>query len=168
MNCFGDKEKICCFFGHRKVENPINVKEILCGKIEDLIIRDGVRIFLFGSKSEFDDLCYETVTKLKEKYSFIQRIYIATEVDSEIGDYKKYLLKLYDKVYLPKGIFRAGKSVYIQRNRNMIENSGICLFYYNENYSPKSEKGFEKKSGTKIAYKYAKSKGKKIINIFEK
>ncbi len=112
MSCFGDKEKVCCFFGHRKIGKSKSVKENLYKKIENLIVRDGVKTFLFGSKSEFDDLCYETVTKLKEKYSCIQRIYIATEIDSEIGDYKKYLLKLYDKVYLPKEISRAGKSVY--------------------------------------------------------
>ena len=41
----------------------------------------------------------------------------------------------------------------------MIDNSEYCLFYYNENlYKNKS-------SGTKLAYNYAISKNKTIINV---
>ena len=54
----------------------------------------------------------------------------------------------------------------------MIDDSDFCVFYYNEKYQPQRRKEskrsirtYQPKSGTKIAYDYAKRKNKKIINI---
>jgi len=55
----------------------------------------------------------------------------------------------------------------------MIDDSDYCLFYYNEQYVPPKRKtagglgDYQPKSGTAIAYKYAKRK-KKIIKNFYK
>ncbi len=56
----------------------------------------------------------------------------------------------------------------------MIDASDICIFYYNESYQPPLRKNSKKdytsyqpKSGTGIAFAYAKQKKKKIINLFE-
>ena len=38
-----------------------------------LILKENVRIFNFGSRSDFDTLCHSIVTDLKEKYNNIQR-----------------------------------------------------------------------------------------------
>lgn len=40
------------------------------------LIKSGVTEFIFGSKSEFDDLSYQIVSKLKEKYPNIIRIFL--------------------------------------------------------------------------------------------
>lgn len=57
----------CCFIGHRKInrtpELQERLKQILCELIEN-----GVTVFIFGDHSEFDTLCYETVTRLRETY----------------------------------------------------------------------------------------------------
>ena len=58
-----DKEKTCCFFGYRKIDETAELKNKLCGIIENLIVNEKVDTFLFGSKSQFDDLCHKTVTK---------------------------------------------------------------------------------------------------------
>ena len=63
-----EEKKTCCFFGHRKVPNAVEIKNKVYKEVENLIANKGVCIFLFGSKSEFDDLCHEVVTELKEKY----------------------------------------------------------------------------------------------------
>ena len=63
-----DKEKTCCFFGHRKIDETAELKDELCGIIENLIINENVDTFFFGRKSQFDDLCHEIVTDLKEKH----------------------------------------------------------------------------------------------------
>jgi len=55
-----------CFFGHRKIDETDELKNILCGIIEHLIVNEKVDTFLFGSKSEFDSLCLKTVTELKK------------------------------------------------------------------------------------------------------
>ncbi len=67
--------KSCCFIGHRKIENADQVKEKLTAVISQLI-GQGVTVFYFGSRSEFDDLAWEVVTELKETHQDIKRIYI--------------------------------------------------------------------------------------------
>ena len=67
-------EKTACFFGHRKIEASDGLKTILYEEIEKLITVDGIVTFLFGSKSQFDNLCYKIVTELKSKYPDIRRI----------------------------------------------------------------------------------------------
>ena len=68
-----DKEKTCCFFGHRKIDETEELKNKLSEIIENLIVNENVDTFLFGSKSQFDDLCHKIVTELKEKYPHIRR-----------------------------------------------------------------------------------------------
>ena len=60
--------KVCSFFGHRKIEITKELKQKVKEVIEDLIVNHNVLTFLFGSRSEFDSLCHEVVTKLKEKF----------------------------------------------------------------------------------------------------
>ena len=59
--------KVCCFIGHRKIEKSVEltrrVRDVICNLIEN----KRVATFLFGSRSEFDDLCYSIVTKLQKK-----------------------------------------------------------------------------------------------------
>lgn len=59
------------------------------------------------------------------------------------------------------------------RNQEMIENSDICVFYYNKDYLPPKRKApnklmpdYQPNSGTAIAYAYAVQKRKQIYNMF--
>ena len=58
--------KVCCFIGHRKIEKSIELKQRVEETIKDLIENKGMNIFLFGSRSEFDDLCHSIVTELQK------------------------------------------------------------------------------------------------------
>lgn len=56
----------------------------------------------------------------------------------------------------------------------MIMASDICIFYYNKDYQPKRRKEskhsigtYQPKSGTRIAYEFAISKKKEIVNLYE-
>ncbi|MBQ4132051.1 MAG: DUF1273 family protein [Clostridia bacterium] len=147
----------CCFFGHRTSPKTEELKKQLSGIIENLIITEKVDTFLLGSKSNFNDLCLETLTEIKEKYPNIKRVYVRAEYPNINDEYKKYLLKSYEDTYFPKNIIGAGRSVYIKRNCEMINNSKFCIIYYNEQHLPKT-----RKSGTKIALDYAKKQGKNI------
>lgn len=60
-----DTDKVCCFLGHRKIDETEELKNNLCGIIENLIVNEKIDTFLFGNKSEFDDLCHKIVTDLK-------------------------------------------------------------------------------------------------------
>ena len=70
----------------------------------------------------------------------------------------------YEETYFPKKITKAGKSIYIERNFEMIDKSKYCITYYDEFYQPPQKR----KSGTKIAYEYAIKKKRTVINSFLK
>ena len=154
------KEKSCCFFGHRTINETDELRERLREIIEKLIIENSVDTFLFGSKSRFNSLCQETVTKIKEKYPHIKRVYVRAEYPYINEDYKQYLLESYEDTYYPEKIRGSGRASYIERNYEMIDNSNYCIVYYDESTAPTI-----RKSGTKIALDYAIKKGKEIINI---
>ncbi len=154
-------EKTCCFFGHREIRETEELKIRLYETIEKLIVDENVDTFLFGSKSRFDDLSYEIVTKLKEKHSHIKRMYVRAEYPYIDANYKAYLLQRYEDTYYPEKIMNAGRAAYVKRNYEMIDNSDFCIVYYDEFHAPTA-----RKSGTKIALDYAKRKKKRIIVFF--
>ena len=164
---------LACFIGHKNIER----NEELISSLEKIVvtlIEKGVTTFLFGSKSEFDDLSWEVVTKLKEKYIHIKRIYVRAIYPYIDKSYEEYLLKYYEETYFPAQLENAGKYAYIERNYEMINLSTYCIFYYNENYIPPIEESTKnnllpppkRHSGTKIAYNYAIKKKKQIINLY--
>ena len=159
------KEKTCCFIGHRKIEGENELKDKLYDIVEKLIVNEHVDTFLFGSKSVFDKLCLKVVTSLKDKYPHIKRIYVRAEFQYINDDYKEYLLQSYDDTFYPEKISGSGRAAYVERNKIMIDSSGICVMYYNENYTPQPKKATssQPKSGTKIAYEYARKKEKNSI-----
>ncbi len=163
-----------CFIGHRTIEKKEELAFLLKETILTLINKN-VTIFLFGSKSEFDDLAWKIVTELKATYPFIKRVYVRSTHQFIDKTYEEYLLKSYEETYFPLHIANAGKYSYIERNYEMINNSTFCVFYYNKNYVPQLKQNRKNKmlqqsspnSGTKIAYNYALKKKKIIINLYK-
>ncbi|MBQ7012117.1 MAG: hypothetical protein IJN63_10455 [Clostridia bacterium] len=150
----------CCFFGHRNVLETEELKNKVYGIVEKLIVQEKIDTFLFGSRSNFNSLCLEAVTKIKSKYPHIKRIYVRAEYPTISDDYKAYLLESYDDTYYPEKILRAGKAVYVERNFEMIRNSRFCVVCCEH-----SESMSTKKSGTVIAVNYAEKLKKEIIRI---
>lgn len=70
-----EKHKTCSFFGHRKISMSGNIKQKIKEQVEELIVRCDVQTFLFGSNSNFNDICHLVVSELKEKYRNIKRIF---------------------------------------------------------------------------------------------
>ena len=168
------KEHTCCFFGHRKINITDELIRRLKETIEYLITEKKVDTFLFGSKSEFNELCLRVVTDVKNKYSHIRRIYVRAEFPYIDENYTAYLLRKYEHTYYPESIINSGKLVYLERNCEMIDNSSYCVVYYDENNLPprtKSSKNgvsdYQPNSGTKMAYNYAMKKKLMVINLAE-
>lgn len=165
-------ENTCCFFGHRKINLTEDLKSKLRVTMEKLIVDEKVDMFLFGSRSDFDDLCYEIVTELKEKHPHIKRVYVRAEYPFIDESYRNYILESYEDTYYPERMENAGRASYVERNQEMINQSDVCVVYYDENYAPPRRRNsrrdladYQPKSGTKIAYDYAVRKGKTIINV---
>lgn len=162
----------CCFLGHRKIDETPELMEKLSITIENLIVNENVDTFLFGSKSDFDNLCHKIVTETKEKYAHIKRVFVRSAFPDVAESYEAYLLKSYEETYFPERMRNAGRASYVERNKEMINKSDFCVFYYDENYLPprrkNSKKGlsdYQPKSGTAVAYTYAFQKKKNIINV---
>ena len=166
----------CCFIGHRKIRNCDKIFGRVERVVKSLIEDRGFDTFLFGSRSEFNDLCYEVVSSLKEQYPQIKRVYVRGEFQYIDDKYKeKYFLKYHEDSYLPNRCSVGSRASYIERNREMIDSSDICVFYYDKSYTPERQvlshrgkflKYSSKTSGTKLAFDYAMMKHKEIINVF--
>lgn len=153
------KSRTCCFFGHRSITVTPDLTRRIRKIILDLIHTNCADTFLFGSKSDFNTLCYEIVTKLKEEYSHLKRIYVRAEYPLINEDYANYLLRFYEDSYFPEQIINSGRAVYVERNYEMINKSRYCIIYYDEKYPLEN-------NGTKKAYNYAKRKQLIIKNVF--
>ncbi len=122
-----NKQYSCSFFGHRKIDKTPELTQRLKQEVETLIAEKEVTDFYFGSRSQFNDLCLEVVTHLKEKYPHIKRIYVRSAFPNISEDYKDFLLESYDKTYFPEKIKGAGKASYVERNQEMIDNTSFAL-----------------------------------------
>ncbi len=164
------KERACCFIGHRNIKDTPTLRRRLSAIAEALIQDDGIDTFLFGSKSQFTSLCYEIITRLKDKYPHIRRIYIRAETPYIDTAYREFLSAHYEDTCFPSGMNPVGKSIYVERNCQMINRSQVCVFYYSPRSTPPRQRDYSgigqypAKSGTKIAYDHAVKKGKRIVN----
>ena len=180
------EEKVCSFFGHRKIADSIALRQRIQSEIVKLIENYGVNVFLFGSRSDFDSLCHAIVTELKEKYPHIQRrAYTCRSGTCTLEKERAYWEGIYsyfekrpvtllgvEEEVEHKTKYTSGRAGYVERNQAMINDSDYCIFYYDENYQPEMRKYskrsigyYQPKSGTALAYTYAKQKKKEIINI---
>ncbi len=168
----------CCFIGHRKIEDKPRVKEAVEKVVGELIEQKGERTFLFGSRSEFDDICHAVVTEFQKTYPDIVRINYNCK--------SEYVVKKEERAQLEKGwrelfkkevtfndyeqgkisdrVYNAGKASYVERNQDMINDSEVCVMFYRSSYSIARD-GRKTASGTEIAYKYAMQRKKTVINI---
>ncbi|MBQ8685539.1 MAG: hypothetical protein IJ514_05175 [Clostridia bacterium] len=182
----GNDGKKCAFFGHRKIEVTDELKVKLTGAIERLITQEGVTVFVFGSRSQFDELCHATVTALQKRYPHLRRV--AHPCKSEYMHLKGkqdpektaerlnkhgFIYQEYEEIKPSDRVCAAGKAAYVERNQEMIDESDFILFYYDAAYKPPQRKDGQTsaKSGTGLAYEYALTKqrtaNKVVLNIFE-
>ncbi len=175
-----------CFIGHRTVTDAEQLKIRLKETVARLIA-DGADTFLFGSKSDFNYLCWSVVTELQEQFPNVKRIKynapheVAFTSKAERENCEMLFIKFvheephytdYEEAIECKKSFHVGKNAYIMRNQAMIDNSDVCIFYYDKDYLPPERKqskrcvlNYHPKSGTATAFNYAKRKKKKIINL---
>lgn len=166
-------ESACCFIGHRNIERASEVQKKLSCELRKLI-EQGTTRFIFGDHSEFNTLCYDTVTELMQEYPQIKRVKFRKDYPEITESVKQYFFNGYEDNICPKGVAQSGRASYVERNQAMIMASDICIFYYNKDYQPKRRKEskhsigtYQPKSGTRIAYEFAISKKKEIVNLYE-
>lgn len=166
-------EKIVCFIGHRKVEDVSLVRK----KVSILVYRlldQGIYCFAFGDHSDFDQICWEEITKIKEIENRIRRIHYRKDYPIIAEKDMSVFYHDYEDNRFAERAMGAGKASYIKRNQQMIEDSSICVFYFQKERrlpqrktNRKDASLFQPQSGTALAFDYAEKKGKTIINLYD-
>ena len=150
-------EKTCSCFGHSYVEITPELIARTRKEIEKAI-EDGVRIFLFGGRSDFDDLCYDLVTEKKnaEPRLNIKRVFCFA-LDKQLRKPPAwYIRKEYEALECPVKEFDYWYTAIYYRNLAMIDQSDLILFYV----EPRENSGAYK------TYRYAVRKHKRFVNLF--
>ena len=148
--------KVCSCFGHFNVEITDELRARTTEEI-DKAIADGFRVFLFGGRSDFDDLVYDIVSEKRAQnlQLGIKRIF-CVPMENNLRKPQSWLKhKEYEGCECPMKSFDGWyKSIYF-RNCAMIDQSDLVLFYAHEIAD----------SGAYKAYKYAVKAHKKIVNF---
>ena len=118
-----NKEKTCCFFGHREVMH--NIRPRLTAIIEKLITEYSVTEFYVGNQGQFDRMVYSVLKKLKSKYPQIKYTVVLAYMPDE------HIKELYgEDTLFPDGMETVPKRFAIsKRNDWMIQQSGYAVCY---------------------------------------
>ena len=152
---------VVSFIGHRDIEDKDGVYRKIIAIMRELITCRVANVFLFGSRSDFDSLCVKAAKELKAEFPHVERIYVRAEYPVISDSYREYRLEDYDDTFFPESLQGAGKAVYVERNKLMIDSADVCVFYCDMHAAT------ETVSGTRLAFRYALSKQKQVINLFD-
>ena len=88
------------FFGHRQIENALDVERKLEAKISELIQTKQYIEFLVGREGEFDILAASVVKRVKKQidYGNCSLIWVLPYMKAEFRDNEKEYLNYYDDV----------------------------------------------------------------------
>ena len=92
------------FIGHRKINITNTLKDNLYAAIEKILYDFPDAEFLFGSNSEFDFLCLQTINNLRLRFPYLKRIYVRAKMENLNESYEKYLHSIYDDTFFPNEI----------------------------------------------------------------
>lgn len=118
-----NKEKTCCFFGHREVIH--NIRSRLIAIIEKLITEENVTEFYVGHQGQFDSMVYSVLKELKAKYPQIRYAVVLAYLPDE------HIKELYgEDTLFPDGLETVPKRFAIsKRNEWTIKQSGYAVCY---------------------------------------
>ena len=118
-----NKEKTCCFFGHREVTH--NIREKLTAIITKLITEENVTEFYVGNQGQFDSMVYSVLKELKANYLQIRYSVILAYMPDE------HIKEIYgENTLFPDGMESVPKKFAIsKRNDWIIQQSGFAVCY---------------------------------------
>lgn len=163
-----NKQKTCCFTGHRPQKLPwgfnenhpkcLEMKQNLSTEIENAI-KSGYEVFWCGMALGFDMICAETVLNLKKKHPHI-KLFGAVPCKNQDAFWKKdqklryqNLLSQLDGVRCVYNEYKGVECMH-ERNHFMIDSSSLVIALFDG-----------KPGGTAQTVNYAKSQGKEVIEL---
>ncbi|MCI8413648.1 MAG: hypothetical protein HFE47_06115 [Clostridia bacterium] len=148
------------FIGHRDTNLTNSLQETVTEFIKNLVSHYRADEFLFGSRSNFNTLCYNSVSALQQQYTYFRRIYVRAEYEYIDETYRDYLLSMYEDTFFANKAHNAAAKTYIKRNETLIDTCDMALIYCNEQIQLSH-------SGTEIALRYIRRKKKPVFNFWK-
>ena len=118
------------FFGHREIENALEVERKLEAKITELIQTKQYIEFLVGREGEFDILAASVVKRVKKQmdYGNCSLIWVLPYMKAEFRDNEKEYLDYYDDIEICEQSAKAHfKSAMQIRNWAMVDRSDLVI-----------------------------------------
>ena len=145
------------FFGHRIIENALEIENRLEQLIRTLLREHEYIEFLVGRDGEFDQIVSSAIRRCKREYRSdnSSHIWILPYPTAEFRDHEASFRSYYDEIEVCEAA--AGghyKNAHQTRNRAMVDRSDLVVFCIQH------EKG-----GAWQTMKYAKKQGKNYINL---
>ena len=154
-----DKDRTCCFTGHRHIP-PSDIPKLTACMEEtvEILIQRSFDTFISGGALGFDTLAAETVLRLKKKHPHI-RLVMALPCRNQQIKWSPYQQNKYNNI-----LAQSDELIYLSeeyhtgcmhlRNRYMIDNSGLCIAYMTRSGG-----------GTSYTVRYAESQEVETVNI---
>lgn len=145
------------FFGHRRVNNPIELEEELKKIVENLIDSKEYVDFLVGRDGDFDMVVTSTIKRVKRYMDWgnSSLILVLPYMTAEYRDNEKSFHDYYDDVEIcTEAAGSHFKAAFQVRNRHMIDRSDLVISYVEHN-----------SGGAYQAKEYAEKSGKEIVEI---
>ena len=148
------------FFGHREVEEFIDIEKKTEQIIKELLFVKKYVIFLIGRNGEFDQLVSSAIRRAKKEcandncYHILVLPYETAEYRDNYNSFNEY----YDRIDIYESSYKSHyKTAFQNRNREMVNRSDLVVFYLDR------ESG-----GAYKTYQYAVKQKKDIIKLSSK
>lgn len=145
------------FFGHRYIDNPLKVEELLEEQIRKLINENEYVEFLVGRNGDFDRCVSSVVLRVRKNYRDDNSalVLMLPYPTAEYLNNKEYFHRFYTDVEISYKASKSYPKLAIQiRNREMVDRSDLIICYIEKNWG-----------GAWKTVQYAGAKGKNIIKL---
>ena len=150
---------VVSFFGHRRIDDPLNVDRRLDALIRRLLLEKSYVEFLVGRDGDFDLLVSSAIRRAKrtvreDNSSLVWVLpYATAEYRNNAESYQEY----YDEVEICEAA--AGghyKAAFQTRNRHMVDRSNLVVFCIDHNFG-----------GAYQTMRYARKQGIPYLNLYD-
>ena len=152
------REQTVCFTGHRIFYHDIVFVKSSLAETLDGLVQKGYRRFLAGGALGFDTLAASAVLELRDRFPSIS-LMLALPCEGQQTRWRadqraryERILSLADEVTVLNEHYVKG--CMHERNRYLVDNSGLCLCYL-----------VKRGGGTYYTVQYAKKQGLPVINL---
>ena len=145
------------FFGHRYIDNPFKVEDMLEEQIKTLINEKEYVDFLVGRNGEFDQCVSSTVLRVRKNYrnDNSSLVLMLSYPTAEYINNQNYFDDYYNDIEISYAASNAHPKAAIQiRNREMVDRANLIICYIEHN-----------EGGAYKTVKYASEQNKPIINL---